>query len=600
MEVHKTVAMGETFTCPDEKLSATSAMHSIESTPTTEPYGVYFRIDRTITSSPEKTRHDNDSDDSDDSDDNDSDDNDNDDSDNDEPEEKWDEQREAERWLPKAIALCKHLWPSAEYDSESVKYITCGSYNIVFGISMTLDGEPVEYVLRISTEEDNVARSAAIFEHMAKFPGLKVPKLIKWDDTQDNPLGNAYTILSRVPGKSLDQVLKDITHEQKLLLAKELAKLYHELESITSPVAGVFSLRKNGPLGGEISDRIFIEPFGAGTVEFIEEKIDWNVEDNGYLPLDRVRHDPPGLSVTEIISVIFKRRLYGIEYQDPPADYLYWFLDRCEDTILAMIKLELLRPLDDTICLHHTDLFPRNIMVDFTPDIVITGTLDWDDAEFVPRFGGRIPPRWLWRTEPDSECDSWRFDLEPLDPKDNEPDSPENAEVKRVFEDAMGENWVSEATAAVCPYARRLLTFSRRSLYFDEEIKDVIKWIDQWESIYGAPSDVDEDSDTESIDDDTASSDGGEDSDDGNASEEKQESPITDASSIPESKEVYICFKTINTDVDDCIENETVVPTQKDDRDAVATGESTKTPEHHPEIIMNRPWCPTARRIICK
>ncbi|KAI1416745.1 hypothetical protein F5Y13DRAFT_177302 [Hypoxylon sp. FL1857] len=381
----------------------------------------------------------------------------------------------SDHWLPKVAQLCEYLWPSTQHGTPSINYLSYGSFNVVFSLSMTTtDGQSTEYVLRIpfvSQGYSDIVNTAGILEYLNKFTDLKVPKVITWDATKDNPLENSYIILSRIPGKALKDVWKDLNHHQKLLLAKELAHLYLQIESIINPIAGHLSIHmKKFHHGDEVSNHIFVQPLGTQLLELPGNEIDWCNSENGLLPIERLRHDPPGLSVDDIMLAIFKRRTYYAENRKNPFSFLYDILDKCQEAVDQMVDLELFEPSNDIICLRHPDLFPRNIMVDFSPDITITGILDWDGALFVPRFANRIPPRWLWRAEQKFYgSNSENPDEEPSDPNENEPDSPENAEIKKAFEDTVRESWVSEATDRRYFFVRKLLAFAR---------------IDEWKSSF--------------------------------------------------------------------------------------------------------------------
>ncbi|KAI1770279.1 hypothetical protein F4818DRAFT_455789 [Hypoxylon cercidicola] len=416
---------------------------------------------------------------------------------NDDPEPS--ELRLTKKWQSKAVALCKSLWPSAKHDTLSVKYLSHGSYNTVFSVSMVMaDDQPVEYVLRIPDAELLVPRTAAILEYLTEFTDLKVPRVITWDATTDNSLENNYIILSRIPGKCLQEVWKDLAHHQKLILARKLAQLFLQIESVTNQVAGTIKVHKKGlGRGDKISDRMFVEAFGADVLDIPNDPINWLNVDNGLLPLDRLRHDPPNLTVSDIMLAIFRRRIYQTKNHETNShDYLLEFFEPCQQMVEDMVDRGVFQSENDAICLHHVDIFPRNIMVDFSPDITITGVLDWDVALFAPSFAGRAPPRWLWRSVPQDDSEYAKFDMEPLDPNENEPDSPENTEIKRVFEAAVGEAWVSESTGKPYPFARRLLRFGRQDTYDGEDIGNLLEWIGNWSSVVGEKSDM---SDTESL-----------------------------------------------------------------------------------------------------
>ncbi|KAI2620078.1 hypothetical protein GGR54DRAFT_639847 [Hypoxylon sp. NC1633] len=418
-----------------------------------------------------------------------------DDDDNEQHSRQFETEKQSKRWLSKAIALCKYLWPAMKKDGLSVSYLARGSFNIVFAVTMvTMDGETNNYVLRIPEDSTAIRQTTAILMWLSEYTHLKTPRVITWDATEQNPLEHGYVILTRLPGVCLQDVWVDLSHCQKLIFAKQMARLLLEIESVTNPVAGVIrvhstNLTHGGRSSHQSNDQMFVEAFGAEVWETANNPVNWLNSENGILPLDRVRQDVPGLAINDIMTAIFKRRMYHAKnHVNGNQEFLLDYFNPCQKIIEDMVHAGVFQ--DDVISLRHPDLFSRNIMVDFTPDIVVTGTLDWDDALFVPRFAGRILPRWLWtpqmhwnpqmqltpQTLPNGHPGSPYVNLndDPLDPNDNEADSLEHAELKRAFEEAAGEEWTSEATGRWFPLARYLLWFSQETFYHNGITEDDI------------------------------------------------------------------------------------------------------------------------------
>ncbi|KAK8039031.1 hypothetical protein PG993_007442 [Apiospora rasikravindrae] len=425
--------------------------------------------------------------------------------------------------------FCKQLWPLALEETIEVEFLDQGTFNQVFAISCAdIAGQLQDVVLRLPSNQSSIPCTVAILGWLNKHTDLNVPKVITWDASKDNPLGHGYIILSRIPGTSLQKVMGDLSQEQKLIVAKQLAQLYQQMESITSPIAGRIKVHGQFSPGDDTSDNVFIQPFGTGIgssgIELHDDcknPVDWNNTDNGLLPIERLRHDPPNLSVNEIMLPIYQRRIYTSLNRPVPEDHLLILFEPLQEMVQDMVDIELFEPVNDHICLQHPDFLPRNIMVDFTPDPVITGIIDWDDANFVPRFAARVPPGWLWQSgwwkeedgderdrgdmldedgdegedETCEECDEdYDWIEEPLDVEKNAPQTPEDAEIKRVFEEAVGERWVWESTKPWFPFARRLLRFSQQTLFFGQDFTLVSQWKDKWEALFPANSDGSENS----------------------------------------------------------------------------------------------------------
>ncbi|KAI0009680.1 kinase-like domain-containing protein [Xylariaceae sp. FL0662B] len=399
-------------------------------------------------------------------------------------------------WFDKATELCKILWPNAKHDTISVQYVGRGTFNVVFSLSLvTENDEQLEYILRIPEGEgDRLPRIAATLDYLDGTTDLKVPKVITWDNTEDNPLNHNYLVMSRIPGKNISEVWGDLTHSQKLDLAKQMAQLFLQIEKVTSQIAGKIMIHEQGfKHGSDVYKHIFLQAFAAQCHDYPGHSIDWHNGENGRLPLERIRYDPPNLSVNDIMLPLFQRRMYRAENLQPdPELWDVECFELCQQMIEDMVAKNHFMPENDVICLLHTDLYPRNIMVDFTPDIVITGVLDWDEASFGPRFAGRIPPWWLWWDRPrrgtDERENTENSSAEPLDRQKWElrynPASPEQAEIKKVFEDAVGEDWVAEATKKQYPFARKLFEFSQENCLLGNETEKAKKWKELWDALW--------------------------------------------------------------------------------------------------------------------
>lgn len=107
----------------------------------------------------------------------------------------------------------------------------------------------------------------------------------------------------------------------------------------------------------------------------------------------------------------------------------------------------------------HRDLEPRNIMiqVDDNGSVRITGIIDWDLAIFASRFVACRPPYWLWRFEPggthavwdwEDECDRFAAEV---------PEDVKAKELKTIFDQAVGQKFVSLAYPEHYRLARKLV-----------------------------------------------------------------------------------------------------------------------------------------------
>ncbi|KAK8073538.1 hypothetical protein PG994_004437 [Apiospora phragmitis] len=349
------------------------------------------------------------------------------------------------------------------------------------------DGEIIHHdlFLRVPRDQGSILRTVAILQYLETHTDLVAPRVIKWDETKDNPLGFGYVVLSRIPVDPYDLCERRLTHDQKLSIATQLAALYRQMESITSPVAGIIEACQNALEHDNTSadDFLSVQPFGAECCHQPEDPTmdgDDTIENVGKLPHDRLRRDSPGLSVDEIMLAIYQRHMHhspGCRKED--HDHSLKLYEPLQEMMQNLVDLKIFG--SDAICLHRPDLFTRNIMIDSTADAdpVITGVVDWDDALFVPRFAAREPPRWLWG----------QYDLKYYEGGLKEGESilrtpstllteipPENEDIKRAFTEAIGEDWMAEAEDERLALARALLSSAGKSSAPTQQSHLLLEW----------------------------------------------------------------------------------------------------------------------------
>lgn len=80
--------------------------------------------------------------------------------------------------------------------------------------------------------------SVVILRYLRRQIKLKVPSVISYDNSRNNPLEYGYIVLEKIPGMSLGKCLGDLTQNQLLTLAKEIDEFHVQLRSINNPTAG--------------------------------------------------------------------------------------------------------------------------------------------------------------------------------------------------------------------------------------------------------------------------------------------------------------------------------------------------------------------------
>lgn len=392
----------------------------------------------------------------------------------------------------KARSLCVALWPEAQHDRTEIDFLAEGGHNKVLSVTIHDDkGCYGKYVIRLPCSEKTILSSVSTLRYLYEHTTLQVPKVIYFDNTRNNSLGYGYIVLERLRGRNLQSCWEDLSQDQRLVVAEEIGELYLRLRATTSPIAGELkvSIEDAGTHVKDPESHMVVEPFGV-RMDGLDLGIRYDDGDNDSLPLDRLMHDPPNLPVDDMMLAPFKRRIYQATHSALNTEYMLDIYQPCLGMIQDMVAMRLFETQGTAeFSLWHTDLWPRNIMVDFTSSPVITGILDWDAPVFAPRFFVSTPPRWLWQEDHEQEhsdimtslLDS---DTEPLDRSEIEADTPENKEVKKRFEEVVGEEWCRLAYEPEFVFARRTLMLSQRTTWSDEEEEEVEIMKEAWDRHY--------------------------------------------------------------------------------------------------------------------
>ncbi|KAI1181370.1 hypothetical protein F5B17DRAFT_453148 [Nemania serpens] len=133
---------------------------------------------------------------------------------------------------------------------------------------------------------------------------------------------------------------------------------------------------------------------------------------------------------------------------------------------------------NDHYSLAHLDLHPRNILVNPTSDTeipIISGVMDWDNAILAPMFMSCQPPLWLW---------GWKHDEDEDERTANdEPPTVESRELKRLFENAAGPEYLRLAYKPAFRLARQLFSFALNGVRSNEQFKEADTMLQEWEVI---------------------------------------------------------------------------------------------------------------------
>ena len=390
--------------------------------------------------------------------------------------------------LLRSKKLHRFLTPSKSIPSVSaargkefeIERLAGGSFNRIVGVTV-LDSElqePDRLILRVprSAWEARPDRDVAIMHYVRQHTKIPVPEVKYSDFTAHNPLKRPYVLQSRVPGRNLQTIYGGLNHGQNCTVAKEVAKICLALQATTNPLLGLIELAS--PARGDGPNTFTIRPFDIRSPHDME----WRKKPVDHEWWREGLHETLYQDTSKFLIAQFGRwRAY--ELLKNPADILYGeYQDRFAEAAEQMTRLGLFD--DDQNCLCHFDLVARNVMVDIRADgsLAVSGVLDWDSVCFVPKFVSCAPPWWVWQDDPDDDGAGWDESDETRALK--VPVTSTGKELKRLFEEAVGEPFLRYAYQPQYRLARKLFHFAVHGIHSSADIEDAKKFFEEWNTLY--------------------------------------------------------------------------------------------------------------------
>lgn len=353
------------------------------------------------------------------------------------------------------LELCKLLWPTAQHKWTSINVLSL-SVNRCFAIDITeANSKHHRFVLRYPQKLDTykrndnnyctvIKREVCVLKWLeTNAPESKAPQVVVHDDTHKNPIRMPYMVMRRFTGQPLNEILLSLTDDQRLDLAYALGHWFNAQRSVTMPRAGIVNA------AGEVAELdnsdslIAIQPFGMSDIDDMLDAI----EDQ---PITGARIPPiieePHLHPMDMLNAAFFRRLANTNHTDDPEGMHNDKLDHCRLILDKLVQRGLFRSDEmKSFSLCHTDLFPRNIIVDLskTGKDIISGIVDWDCPIFAPSFMSCMPPAWLWAPETYVHREGDFIGI--FGHQEVKPESEFLLQVKFAFEDKAGEFYVNNA-----------------------------------------------------------------------------------------------------------------------------------------------------------
>ncbi|KAI0547874.1 kinase-like domain-containing protein [Xylaria curta] len=358
--------------------------------------------------------------------------------------------------------LGQKLWPNAAPGDIIVERLRGGGYNRIIGLTHLAD----EYVLRVPRFEfSDIRNDVAALHFVHHFTTITAPKVIQFDETDQNELGRPFLIQNRIPGTNLLSTYPILSHPQRCRVAHELGTVFAHMLAVKSSTAGVFML----PLHGNSEEaQVNIAPLCDKSAESYSFSSSTNTT--------------AANTVLQLLTDCVQAKKDGFLIQGPPARYRVdvEYMDRFitmaseldEDGWLA----------NHHYSLAHLDFAPRNILVNPTSDMqlpIVSGILDWDNAILAPMFMSCQPPLWIWGWKDDEDEDERTAN--------EEPPTAEARQLKKLFEDAAGPDYLRLAYQPAYRLARQLVSLIINGLRSNEDLYGADAMLKEWEAIRNEP-----------------------------------------------------------------------------------------------------------------
>ncbi|XXG97066.1 hypothetical protein Hte_003360 [Hypoxylon texense] len=359
------------------------------------------------------------------------------------------------------------IWPDAAPNEISVERMAGGGYNRIIGISRQPVEQPelrIQHILRIprfdNTKLDNQVATLRLLQQRGTIPA---PVVISFDQTDDNELGFKYMVQDRLPGVTLQSVYPKLPHKERCRVARELGHAYHELLATSSDAPGALVLPVDGM--GPLELLPWERPDVPCTREYSESPVPQDIQ-------------------KLLVDIFVARKNYDLR-RWPTSTANPRLMDK-----FCNMASELSAGgwfANCRMSLVHLDLEPRNILVDLVPgseQSIISAIIDWDSAVFAPQFMCCTPPVWLW-TWLDEDDDSEDVDERMAN---EEPPTPEARQLKQLFEESAGPDYLRFAYTPEYRLARQLVRFAIEDIHSNEAFKEAKAMLEEWAAIRASVS----------------------------------------------------------------------------------------------------------------
>ncbi|EME46320.1 hypothetical protein DOTSEDRAFT_126816 [Dothistroma septosporum NZE10] len=295
----------------------------------------------------------------------------------------------------KLMALMKALQHDVKNGFEQHEFQNVKRLHGAFHSAYILESEGVKVCVRIpacgwpgrwtEVDQDDLRAAALGLRFMKNNTSLPTPVLYSYDMTMDNEIGAPYTLMSFVEGGTADAIWKGTCNPRCVIENKR----QNFLRSLAHMMCGLKDVR--------------FEEFGTLWFEWADEEArnprigdGWRLDGSNIFMVHRKFNAlPVQTSVAEMLASGKAKRFeadgYPEQIQNASKKGVYILWEMMIDAFEKSTKVPAGEP---EFVLMQSDFSPQNILVN--GDGVVTGSIDWDCLEAIPRqVGWSCVPHWL-------------------------------------------------------------------------------------------------------------------------------------------------------------------------------------------------------------
>ncbi|KAF9514077.1 hypothetical protein BS47DRAFT_1382177 [Hydnum rufescens UP504] len=332
----------------------------------------------------------------------------------------------------KVEALTIALFPFAQI--LDIERMTGGGYNRIIGVHLSNHERYVLRIPRLHPSFDELSNQVAVLRYIKEHSTVQVPSVVRFDTTNQNPLGWSYALQCRIEGLPLSDYMPDLVSGDWKSLTDQVAYVTSQICSLTFPSIGI--LRAEAP--GDVSALRFGLP-----PQFREPDYDTPAS-----PFD---------NTLAYLKQCFDIHIDNSLFEDPNAIWTPSLMRRLKDAVVALAAEQ---PFSNRFSLLHEDYEARNFLV--TKNESGRGCTDRSRLAV---------SHWLWTW--DVRAKEGISDL-----ADAIPESEERKQIKEYFEDQIERLVPGFMTARANNWEiRELFYFATNGLISNEDDRRAQKYL---------------------------------------------------------------------------------------------------------------------------